>query len=172
MGLFLRMDSFWLLWWMLHQLSDCRKGLLGRQSCKTMSLVPEGNFWLYCSSPPIRMKFSVCPLRQKGRDGRAISLPNPNVDPVLLTAHPGEASLASPLVGDPFFLLQQLSRKEGRNPQPIELKFCIPACLGACQTCPIPQPDVTSSLEARLHGVISEPWCSSSPFRLDWQEGV
>lgn len=160
------MDSFWLLWWVLHQLSDCRKGSLGMQSCKTMSLVPEGNFWPYCSSPPIRMKFSV----HSGR--RAISSPNPNVDPVLLTAHPGEASLASPLAGVPFFLLQWLSRKEGRNPQPTEPKFCIPACLGGCQTCLIPQPDVTSSLEARLNGVISKPRCSSSPFRLDWQAGV
>ena len=149
MGLFLRMDSFWLLWWMLHQLSDCRKGLLGRQSCKTMSLVPEGNFWLYCSSPPIRMKFSVCPLRQKGRDGRAISLPNPNVDPVLLTAHPGEDSLASPLVGDPFFLLQRLSRKEGRNPQPIEPKFCMPWSLPDL-------PDSTARCYLLLGG--SAPW--------------
>ena len=172
MGLFLWMGSFWLLWWELHQLSDCRKGSLGMQRCKTMSLVPEGNFWPYCSFPPIRMKFSVCPLRQKGCDGRAISSPNPNVDPVLLTAHPGGASLASPIAGDPFFLLQWLSRKEGRHPQPTEPKFCIPACFGGCQACLIPQPDVTSSLEARLSGVISEPRCSSSPFGLDWQEGV
>lgn len=43
------------------QLSDCRKVSLEMQSCKTMCLVPEGNFWHrpYCSSPAISMKLSV-----------------------------------------------------------------------------------------------------------------
>ena len=83
------------------------------------------------------------------------------------------ASLASPLLGDHFFLLQQLSREGVRNPQPIELQLCIPVSLGGAgdgrgsQTFPIPQPNVTSSLEAQLGEQIPEPWCFSSQFRLD-----
>lgn len=89
-----------------------------RKGCKTMSLVPEGNFWPYCSSPPIRMRFSIRPVRQKGCDGRAISSPNPNVDPVLLTAHPGEARLQVDLQETPSFCFSgSVERKEGiHNP--------------------------------------------------------